>query len=144
MGEKTKVLLIGHGHIGSGVLDSVELIYGKTPIIESIDTYTSSNFNLVETVRKIIDKHKNQNLIVITDLFGGSVNNEFLKYVGEGNFYLLTGMNLALVLELLTHIEVLKDGSVEDMIEHSIKRTKGSIKYCNKGLIDTSTKDDDF
>lgn len=145
MSKKIKIILIGHGKIGSGVLTSLKLIYGNTQNISSIDTYTEKDFNLVDTVHNLIEENKGNDLIVVTDLFGGSINNEFLKYVSNKNFYLLTGMNLALVLDLASKIDLRANESVEDIVKSVVSDASDSIRYCDDNLMNVNgLKDDDF
>lgn len=145
MSKKIKIILIGHGKIGSGVLTSLKLIYGNTQNISSIDTYTEKEFNLVDTVHNLIEENKGNDLIVVTDLFGGSINNEFLKYVSNKNFYLLTGMNLALVLDLASKIDLRANESVEDIVTSVVSDASDSIRYCDDNLLNVNgLKDDDF
>ena len=40
-------------------------------------------YDLAKTVKDILKNNQQNELIVITDLFGGSVNNEFFNYVGN-------------------------------------------------------------
>ena len=47
--------------------------------VEAFNCYTSSDFNLQETIQKVMDsKGSEEELFVFTDLFGGSVNNGFV------------------------------------------------------------------
>lgn len=142
---KTKqIVLIGHGKIGSGVLSSLEIIYGKLDNVSSVDTYVDSNFNLPETVHEIVGKNSDKDLIVVTDLFGGSVNNEFLKYISQDNFYLITGMNLSLVIELVSQLNISNNKSVDEIIRHTISSTQNSIQYLDEESLNKSNDDDDF
>jgi len=142
---KTKqIVLIGHGKIGSGVLSSFEIIYGKLDNVSSVDTYVDSNFNLPETVHEIVEKNSDKDLIVVTDLFGGSINNEFLKYISQDNFYLITGMNLSLVIELVSQLNISNNKSVDEIIRHTISSTQNSIQYLDEESLNKSNDDDDF
>lgn len=143
MAKTKQIVLIGHGKIGSGVLSSVEIIYGKLDNVSSVDTYVDSNFNLPETVHEIVEKNSDKDLIVVTDLFGGSVNNEFLKYISQDNFYLITGMNLSLVIELVSQLNISNNKSVDEMIRHAISSTQNSIQYLDEESLNKSN-DDDF
>lgn len=144
MAKTKQIVLIGHGKIGSGVLSSVEIIYGKLDNVSSVDTYVDSNFNLPETVHEIVGKNSDKDLIVVTDLFGGSVNNEFLKYISQDNFYLITGMNLSLVIELVSQLNISNNKSVDEMIRHTISSTQNSIQYLDEESLNKSNDDDDF
>ncbi len=46
-------------------------------------------------MKEIIDALcDDEELIVTTDIFGGSVNNEFMKYLSKSNIHLIAGVNL--------------------------------------------------
>ena len=43
----------------------------------------------------------------MTDIFGGSVNNEFIQRQTAGSFTLIAGMNLPLLVEMVTQLDSL-------------------------------------
>ncbi len=45
-----EIILASHGKFASGILDSLELIYGKNHSITALDCYTDENFDLTESV----------------------------------------------------------------------------------------------
>lgn len=67
-------------------------------------------------------------LIVIMDIFVGSVNNEFVCFLFCLYFYLLFGLNLLLIIDLL--IFVVED-NIEKLIIEVLINVKESIQYCN-------------
>lgn len=50
-------------------------------------------------------RYKDKEIIVLTDLFGGSVNNEFLQYINQDHVYLVAGLNLPLLIELVSRLD---------------------------------------
>ncbi len=50
-------------------------------------------------------RYKDKEIIVLTDLFGGSVNNEFLQYINQDHVYLVAGLNLSLLIELVSQLD---------------------------------------
>ena len=46
---------------------------------------------------------------MLSDLYGGSVNNTMYTYLTKPNRFLVAGVNLALVIELLTHQTITKE-----------------------------------
>ncbi len=52
-----------------------------------------------QRLEKILQQYAGQNCIVFTDLYGGSVNQIFFKNLRNYSFHLITGMNLAMILE---------------------------------------------
>ena len=136
-----KILLASHGNLAKGMIDSLEIIIGKQNNIESLCAYKEEEFDLTESVKKIInDLKKDENLIVITDIFGGSVNNEFMKYVSHENIFLISGLNLSLVLEVTTIVE---SENIEKKLKEVIVDSKEQIKYC-KTLIEEEIEEDFF
>src|SRR5699024_5163891 len=125
-----KVVLASHGKFASGILSSLELICGTSDQVEAIDCYIEEDFDLVETVRNIMEVYSKDELIVITDLFGGSVNNEFLQYIEQPNFYLAAGLNLLFLIELMTKIE--SHGDISAIIIESLDNAKKSMQLCNE------------
>lgn len=123
-----KIILASHGELAKGMKQSVELIAGKQENLEVFCAYTENDYNLQLQVSSLMDREAGE-LIVITDIFGGSVNNEFMRYLRRGNLSLIAGMNMAIVIELLTKIN--SGGSIEELIKEAIKTSKESITNCN-------------
>jgi fructoselysine and glucoselysine-specific PTS system IIA component len=126
-----KIILASHGKFASGILDSMELIYGKTTII-ALDCYTTPAFDLAQTVEQMMEQYKEQELIIITDIFGGSVNNEFLRYIHQPNLYLIAGLNLPFLIELAAQIETAD--SIEQTIQQTLINSKQTIQFCNESV----------
>lgn len=126
---KRKFLLASHGRLADGMQESVKMIIGEQGIMSTFCAYVNNKKNVKEQVKEVIENLKNdEELIVITDIFGGSVNNEFMKYINTKNLYIISGMCLPLVIELLTS----QEEYTEKLIEETIKDTRANIKYCNK------------
>lgn len=129
---KRKLILASHGKFASGILSSLNLICGVNNNIEVLDCYVSENFDLNCKVKKIMKENENLELIVVTDLFGGSVNNEFLKYIEQANYYLVAGMNLPFLVEFVTQFEYAD--SLSNLIEQTLSTSKLSIQFCNQTI----------
>ncbi len=80
-------------------------------------------------------------LIVITDIFAGSVNNEFVRFLSRPHFHLLSGLNLPLIIDLL--ISAAEDNT-EKLITEALTNAKESIQYCNQTIASAMTMDKDF
>ena len=102
------------------------------------------NFNLKKEIDEILKKYNNKEVIVITDIFGGSVNNLFMEKIPlNKNIHLITGLNLPLVLNLLGEQENYL--IPEELIQNSMEISSDAVKYCNLELIKTSkNEDEDF
>lgn len=136
-----KLILASHGNFASGILSSLELICGKNDKITTIDTYMTADYNLSEEIKVLMDLNKENELIVVTDIFGGSINNEFLNYIYTPNFYLVAGMNLPLLIELMTQLEFAD--SIPEMIKQSLVNSTPTIQFCNE-TIQNETEEEEF
>jgi Phosphotransferase system, mannose/fructose-specific component IIA len=129
---ETRIILASHGKFASGILSSLKLLYGNTDSVTAMDCYINPKYDLQKNVKKVIDENSNNRLLVITDIFGGSVNNEFLKYIKEPNFYLVSGLNLPFLLELMTQITGTSD--LESLIKQVLDNSKNQFNFVMKVL----------
>lgn len=137
-----KLLLASHGDLADGICSSLEIIMGKQNNILTLCAYKEENFDLKKEIRNILESlPKEEKLIVITDIFGGSVNNEFMNNLNQENLYLISGLNLPLVIELIT---IQDEENIEEMIKIALENSKESIKYCNLILEESEVEEDGF
>lgn len=125
-----EIILASHGAFASGILSSLQLICGGDPSITALDCYMEETFDLTKEVREIMEAHAADDLIVVTDLFGGSVNNEFLHYIHCPNFYLVAGLNLPFLIGLTTRLKSADITAV--IIQEALEEAKASIQFCNE------------
>lgn len=129
----TQFIMATHGKFADGIKHSINLILGDIKNLESLSCYTDDSFNLKKEIEVLLKKYSNKKIIVITDIFGGSVNNEFLSYISTyNNLHVISGLNLSLMINLIENQSDYTD--TEKMIELSIKESNTSVKYCNAEL----------
>lgn len=123
-----KYLIATHGEFSKGIIDSVQLIIGEDTAIDYFCmTKSKSSEDAAEEVKQYLANVKEEPLIVLTDVFGGSVANLFTECLLEGyDFQLVTGVNLPMLLNLL-----LSEGSIEERISHSLEEAKKGILHVN-------------
>ncbi|MDY2780045.1 MAG: PTS fructose transporter subunit IIA [Bulleidia sp.] len=132
-----RFVLATHGKFAEGIYDSLKIIMGEQPDFTTLCAYTT-NENIEFQIEKIINDLEGFEIIIITDVFGGSVNNCFMKYIEKDNIHLITGLNLPLLMEIVCN----KYLPVEEMIEKSIESATKAFKYCKH--LDYSALSDDF
>lgn len=113
-----KILLAGHGKFAEGLKSAISLIAGDQETITFINAYVGDkNFEEVldEYLATITDE---DTLIVMTDLFGGSVNQTILRKLDLNKSYLITGVNLAVLLELaLTDVDNINKEKIQEVVQ---------------------------
>lgn len=137
-----KYIIASHGRFAEGIYESVSMIIGKQDNVQILNCYTDGidAKSLVESAMALISGE--DEVIVATDIFGGSVNNEFMKYLGRPNFHLIAGMNLPLLIQLFLS----QNENTEEMIREILSDVGTSPKYCNEiqESVSYAKKDDDF
>lgn len=123
------ILIVSHGDFGKELLRSSEMIIGKIQNVECISFNSGDKFtDLSKKVEESIKKAENNDLIVFTDMYGGSTFNAVDKMMKNNNFYHISGVNLPLFMDIALN----KDSySMNEMIEKIIKNGKKSIIFVN-------------
>ncbi|MBF1089229.1 MAG: hypothetical protein HXL46_04110 [Solobacterium sp.] len=93
-----KILVIGHGRFAEGIKSVANIIVGDLSEVTFMNTFVDDIDFHVE-----LDNYfsKNNNVLVLTDLFGGSVNQAIIQYITKVNINIITGINIPLILEIL-------------------------------------------
>ena len=114
-GEKEmgiEYVLLSHGNLSAGMKHTAEMIIGETPNLHSIGMDPDEGVEKVLTeLNELMKQHSDSKFVLITDLFGGSVNNRvYEQFQSDPNVEIVTGMNLSLVIELVLQPEVSQEG----------------------------------
>jgi fructoselysine and glucoselysine-specific PTS system IIA component len=132
-----KFLIATHGSFAKGIQSSLEIIIGKLENVFMIQAYTEENKSLKEEIDLVLEQIRNEDeLIVFTDLMGGSVTNQILQYALKKNVFIVSGFNLPLLLDILLSDP---ETPVNEVIETGIKNARDQIVFVNKLI--TSNKE---
>ena len=139
-----RIVLATHGKFSEGILTSMKMIFGEQAPIECITAYVESGVDYQELFRETVaeNDYDTTELIVLTDVLGGSVNNEFMKLLAESPFHLVCGLNLALLLE----IAVCPADMIADQLPSIVERAREGVALCDdmvRGAI-AAEEDNDF
>ena len=133
-----KIIICGHARFSEGIASAQELIAGKMSEVVFLNSYIDG-IDFRKEIKALLPD--DEECCVLTDLFGGSVNQEVMKYLKNKNIHVVAGVNLPLILEL-----VIKN-SRESLNEESIRKTVGDSRnqmiYVNDQLKNISTDDFD-
>jgi PTS system mannose-specific IIA component len=126
------ILLVTHGDFGKELLNSSELIIGKLEDAESISFQLGESFEqLVSQVENSIDRllADDNDLIVFTDMYGGSPFNAVSRAMKTREFYHITGINFPLFIDIAVNRA---SYSMDEITEKIIKNGKKSIVFINE------------
>jgi mannose/fructose-specific phosphotransferase system component IIA len=125
-----KFLIATHGAFANGVKSSLEIIIGETEKLFLIGAYLDQNVSVEDELKPILDSlNDDDELIIFTDLLGGSVNNIMLREALRENVHILSGFNLPLLIEVILSDT---DTPIAEVIESAIENAKAQLAYVNK------------
>ena len=138
-----KILIASHGPLANGMKKTAEFLMGQNENVETLCAYVDEQSkDLPAMVEKWMnERNPEDQWVVITDIFGGSVNNEFMKYISNPQIRLIAGMNLALVITAMS-ISEMKNNAAE-VEEELLGIADSVINFCSRTGID-SLEDDEF
>ena len=115
-----KVLLGSHGRYASGIKTSLEILIGKEDAnkLTVIDAYIDGNDVDAQLEDFFNNVDDSEQVLMLSDLYGGSVNQKMYLYLNRSNTYLVAGVNLAFVLEICMLDEVDSD-TLERIVEQA-------------------------
>ena len=137
-----KIILVSHGRLSEGMLDSIKMIIGNNDSISCLKMLPGEHYSVVsDEIKRRAEAEKDTQFIIIGDLLGGSVCNGCAQLVNYSNIKLVTGMNMGLVIELALHPDPLTDEELAEKIE----QCKEGIAYISpKSLQSNQDNIDDF
>lgn len=135
-------IIASHAHFAAGINESVSLLSGERDNVRTLSMYVDGNNDLAAAAAKMLDETpEGDDLVVCTDLFGGSVNNEFTAIVQRRpNTYLVTNMNLPLLIQLLFAEE---GRDTAEVIREICAADDTRVKFVND-LIEDTEDDEEF
>ena len=136
-----QVILASHGGLAAGMRDTVELIVGEVPNVHVLSTTRDETEPISVRARRLLKGFDPADAVyILTDVMGGSVNNEMITLLPEfPQATLLCGTNACLALNLASAEEALSDGEIEEFLEEA----RGQIVNCNKLLRQAAENEED-
>lgn len=111
--QMKKCFIASHGKLASGFKSSLEILLGNARNVTVFDAYLDENNFETVLVDYLNSQTESDQIILLSDLYGGSVNQIMLTHAQKSNIELIAGVNLAFVLEIvtmgenhLTHVEI--------------------------------------
>lgn len=137
-----RIVLASHGALADGMYDSLEMIVGEIRNVYVLMLLRDDKTGMAAKARSLFNSFQaHDEIIVVTDMLGSSVNNDMLTLLPEyPQMHLICGMNLPLVLSLVSSdLQLLSEDDIEELIQLSCK----SVIDCNSQLIKVAATEDD-
>lgn len=96
-----KILVATHGQFADGVKSSLSILVGNTDSITFLNAYVNKE-DVDETIdRFFANATEEDELVIFTDLLGGSVNQKVTLHAQKHHAFIIAGFNLPIILEVL-------------------------------------------
>jgi PTS system mannose-specific IIA component len=99
------VVVVAHFNLAREMVAATELIVGRQAQFTYVDIFPDED---VENIKgRVVGALKNVNsgkgVIILTDMFGGTPSNISLSFLEEGKVEVVTGVNLPMLIKLVTY-----------------------------------------
>lgn len=132
-------IIATHATLAGGFADVVRFFKSDLENVQFINAYVETQ-EFEKEFRKALEKVKNENVIVLTDIMGGSVNQIAARLMPEYSYQLITGVNLPLMIELT----FMSDEISAEQIRNSVENAKEQIVYVNDFVRQENTEDEEL
>jgi PTS system mannose-specific IIA component len=129
------IVIVTHSRLGEALIEAAEFIIGgrsKALVSVSIDINKSAEKlrkNIHEGIKKV---DKNDGVLILTDMFGGTPSNLSYSFLEEGRIEVLSGVNLPVLIQAVNTREKLELSklatSLEKFGKKSISLASGILK----------------
>ena len=132
------IILASHGELSQGLKQTAAMIIGDH---SNISAFRDEDQPMTEQIQNILAKVDLADTYILTDILGGSVNNDLLRGVQEHpDLELIAGMNLPLVITLATQVNRVSQEELAAIIQES----QQSIVNCKKLLVEATAEEDEL
>ena len=136
-----KYIIATHGHMAYGIGTTLSMIVGEPENLTIINAYTEECGDPTPEFKKVIDENPDDDIVIMTDVFGGSVNNNAMSLTSNKRVHVVTGANLALVISIVMSDQ---NTPTPDVIKHAIVGARDMMIYCNEMMENCDEEDENF
>jgi PTS system mannose-specific IIA component len=134
-----KFIIASHHKMAEGVKDTLNYITGGQGNVYALSAYLK-NIPIQEEIEELFKEIKEEDEVVIfTDLLGGSVNQAFARYIARPHVHVITGMNLPIIMSLVLSPDTAY--LTADQIRSALNEAKEQLAYVND--LATNMSEDD-
>ena len=122
----SRILLATHSKMASGMKASIDLLLGDSDCLTVYDAYLPGADS---TVQEVVEKFlasgdEGETILLVSDVKGGSVNQAMLQFAGRPNVFVITGITLGLLMELVSNCD--SDFTEEQLNELVLEARQGT------------------
>ncbi|MBV7392109.1 PTS N-acetylglucosamine transporter subunit IIBC [Enterococcus sp. ALS3] len=136
-----KIILASHHNLAKGMKETLEYIMPNLGDVTTIAAYTANTPVDQEIDSALADLTDTDEAIIFTDLLGGSVNQNFIRYLSLPNIHVITGMNLPVIMACLLPLG--EEAIDPENLRQGIKEGREQLIYVNDFLTEQTIDEED-
>lgn len=115
-----KIILASHGEFSQGLKQTASMIIGDEGNIFALSAFRDEDEPIKSQVEHLLEAIGYEDVYLLTDIFGGSVNNDLLTLQQQyPELHLVAGMNLPLVISIATQSGKIDVDQIAALLEES-------------------------
>jgi fructoselysine and glucoselysine-specific PTS system IIA component len=127
-----KYLIATHGTFSAGVKSSLDMIIGNTEHLFIIQAYIDQNIAIEDEIKQVFAQITDDDeLVIFSDILGGSVTNQLLQQALRPNVHIISGFNLPLLIDVILGDT---ENSIDEVISNAIINAKEQMVYVSKQI----------
>lgn len=111
-----KLLLVSHGDFAAGLRSTMRDFFGAENVYSACVTLENGTSDLLQTVQRFLADWGDEQVVICSDLKSGSANQTVYPLIARPNTFLVSGLNLSLILQLQMEESVTAE-SLQEMID---------------------------
>ncbi len=111
-----KLLVISHGDFAAGICSTLRKFFGIDNVYPACVTQEGGTSDLRKKANAYLEEWGEEQVVICSDLKGGSANQAALAFLERPGTFLISGMNLSLLLQIAMEAEITEEG-IREMIE---------------------------
>lgn len=134
-----KVLVATHASFAKGIIETLEFILGEQKNVEVMCAYLTLDFQIEKEIDKVLLSMSSQDeLIVLVDLYGGSVSNAFSNRINDSRVYVIAGVNFPMLLDIVLN----QDEDIQSVISRGIEAARNGVIDVNDRMKEEYVEED--
>ncbi len=137
---KRVLVTASHHKMADGIKDTLAFVSGGAQEVIALSAYVD-NQPIKETVTNLMNGFDAEDeVVILTDLTSGSVNQQFFKYRNRPHTHIVSGMNLPLAFQVA--MEPQDEYITVERMREIVEDSKNEIKYVNDIADDGGDEDE--
>lgn len=132
-------ILGSHGSLAGGTVSALELLFGRKENVAFVNAYVDDSDPGEQLAELLSRVPADGQCILFADILGGSVHQKMVRFLEDPRVELITGYNLATVLEFVMGE---KERYSQEEIERIVEQGREHLQYVKR--LEQKTDEDDF